>query len=114
MSEELIPYQALDEDSSGKHFDKKKEEEIQHDLKCENCGDPAEVNHQLVWVSWDITPDEDYKNMEFYGTDENEFWCSRCWNLDRAEKYDELKKIRDEHNQKIKEILKEIEEKKCQ
>lgn len=74
----------------------KMNEKIQHDYKCGNCGNPATVNYQLVWVSWAITPDGDFNDIEFYGTDENEFWCDRCWNLDRSEKYDKLKEIRDE------------------
>ncbi len=87
-----MAYQSKDQDSSGKIFEEKKEE-ITHDLKCENCGDPAEVNYQLVWVSWDIAKDGDYKNQDFHNTDENEFWCSRCWELDRNNKIGELNKI---------------------
>lgn len=94
-------YQAKDKDSSGKIFEKKEEVEIIHDHKCENCGDPATVNYQLVWVSWKIAPDGDFVDMEFHNTDDNEFWCSRCWNLDRNEEYDKLKEIRDERNARI-------------
>lgn len=81
--------------NTGKGF---KPKEITHDHKCENCGDPANVNYQLVWVSWDILPDGDYKNQEFHSEDRGEFWCSRCWYLDRNERYEELKMIRDAWN----------------
>ena len=89
-----MAYQAKDQDSSGKHFEKK-EEKVQHDLKCGNCGDPAEVNYQLIWVSWDITLEGGYINQEFHQEDRGEFWCSRCWELDRAEEYDKLEEIRE-------------------
>lgn len=81
-----------------------KPEEITHDLKCENCGDPAEVNYQLVWVSWSIKPDGDYENQEFHDSDTNEFWCSRCWELDRNEEYDKLKEIRGEWNVRLSKL----------
>lgn len=87
-------YQAKDEDSHGNHFEEK-EEEIQHNLKCRNCGDPAEVNYQLTWVKWDITKDGDTINQEFENCDTNEFWCSRCWELDRTEEYEKLTEIRE-------------------
>ncbi len=97
-----MTYQAKDQDSSGKNFEEK-EEKVVHDLKCGNCGDPAEVNYQLVWVSWDITPDGSYKNQEFHQEDTGEFWCSRCWELDRNELIEELRKIRNNANNKRKE-----------
>ena len=89
-----MAYQSKDQDSSGKHFEKE-EEKVQHDHECGNCGDPAEVNYQLVWVSWDIRKDGSFNDQNFHGVDTDEFWCSRCWELDRAEEYDKLKEIRE-------------------
>ena len=96
MSKELKPFMARDEDSHGKHFEEEeKEEKIQHDHKCGNCGDPAEVNYQLVWVSWGITLDGSYINQEFCNVDTDEWWCSRCWELDRTQEYEKLEEIRE-------------------
>lgn len=81
--------------NTGKGF---KPEKITHDHKCKNCGDPAKVNYQLVWVSWAINPDGEFYGMELHNTDDDEFWCSRCWNLDRNERYEELEAIRDAWN----------------
>ena len=74
---------------------------ITHDHKCCNCGEPAKVNYQLAWVSWAINPDGEFYGMEFHNCDTNEFWCSRCWNLDRNEKCMELKMIHDEYITKL-------------
>lgn len=97
-------YQKSDEDSSGKHFEKKEEKKIQHDHKCENCGDPATVNYQLVWVSWTINPDGDIITPEFQNVDTGELWCDRCWELDRKEEYKKLKEIRDEWNANLSKL----------
>jgi len=79
--------------NTGKGFEPEK---ITHDHKCENCGEPATMNYQLVWVSWTIKPDGKIENQKFRQCHENEFWCSRCWELDRNEKIGELNKIWDE------------------
>ena len=71
-------------------------EKITHDHKCENCGDPATVNYQLVWMSWGIASNGDYRGQEFHNIDEQEFWCTRCWHLDRNKEIGKLNKIWDE------------------
>jgi len=77
-------------------------EKITHDHKCGKCGDPAEVNYQPVWVSWDINPDGDFKNQDFCNVDTDEWWCSRCWELDRNEKYNKLEEVRKKWHKKLK------------
>jgi len=54
---------------------------MSHDYKCQVCGHPAEINYQHTWVSWDITDDGNFTNMEFHNCNENEFYCSNCWNI---------------------------------
>ena len=70
-------------------------EKITHDLKCENCGDPATVNYQLIWVSWTIKPDKEYINQKLHNCDITEFWCSRCWELDQNLEIEKLNEIWD-------------------
>jgi len=58
-------------------------------MKCENCGAPATVNIQKVWIKWDYNPkDQAYSQnpellLDIQGPtgNENIHFCNKCFQL---------------------------------
>ena len=55
------------------------EKKIFHDYICQVCGKPAEINYQLVWCEYPIDEYGEFGETEFGNVDENEFFCSECF-----------------------------------